>query len=89
MNPYDVLGHIFYASLALGMILLVRGSPWGWVFRLIGELGWMILGVAIGFSSIVVWGMIFIVVDCVGVYRNFYCKSQEDPEPHQDFNPQC
>jgi len=77
MNPYDTLGHVFYASLALGMILLVRGSPWGWVFRLIGELGWMVLGIVIGFSSIVVWGAIFIAVDCVGVYHSFHKKEKK------------
>tara|TARA_R110000765_G_scaffold52842_1_gene106195 strand:- start:1467 stop:1706 length:240 start_codon:yes stop_codon:yes gene_type:complete len=75
----DAWGHVFYASLAIGMMLLARShNPWGWAFRLFGEVGWLVLGLALGFSSIVVWGVVFITVDCIGIYNAIQKKRKQN-----------
>ena len=65
----DLFGHIFYAFLLLGMICLAYGHRVGWWYRIIGEVGWVVLGVCLDLSSIVLWGMLFVGVDVVGLYR--------------------
>jgi hypothetical protein len=65
----DVFGHVFYASLAFGMFMLARKSSWGWVFRFIGEAGWLWIGIEMGMSSIWGWGALFLCMDAFGLYR--------------------
>lgn len=65
----DILGHIFYAFLLAGMISIAFDYRIGWWLRAIGELGWVGLGVTLGLSSIVVWGLIFVAIDLYGAYR--------------------
>jgi hypothetical protein len=65
----DTLGHIFYAILLAGMVCLAAGWRIGWWFRIIGELGWVGLGLALGLSSIVIWGLIFVAIDLYGNYK--------------------
>lgn len=70
MNPtvIDLLGHVFYVFIFAGILLLARKRVSGWVFRFIGEVGWMLLGVALGMSSVVIWGIIFTVMDLYGFW---------------------
>lgn len=65
----DLLGHVFYLCLFLGMYLLAKKKKVGWFFRFVGELGWTSLGLALGLSSIVIWGIIFMVIDAFGYYH--------------------
>lgn len=64
----DLFGHLFYASLAFGMFLLAKKSHWGWVFRFIGELGWLWIGIEMGMSSIWGWGALFLCMECYGFW---------------------
>lgn len=69
MDGLDIFGHIFYAFLLVGMILLARKSKWGWACRFVGEFGWVIIGVIIGMSSIWSWGIVFMCIDFYGFMR--------------------
>ena len=62
----DFFGHLAYASIMVGMFLLARRNAYGWVARLLGDAGWVVLGFALGMSSIVLWGLTFIAVDIAG-----------------------
>lgn len=62
----DLAGHVFYVFLLGGMLLLARGSAAGWILRIVGEAGWAVLGVLLGMSSIVVWGVAFVIIDAYG-----------------------
>lgn len=66
MTKVDFFGHFFYASLFLGMLLLSAKDFRGWAFRFAGEVGWIGIGLVMGMSSIVVWGLAFMVVDVLG-----------------------
>ncbi|KKL73901.1 hypothetical protein LCGC14_2070240 [marine sediment metagenome] len=67
----DMLGHIGYFFVALGMLLLAKKSIWGWVSRFIGEATWLVVGVWIGMSSIWTWGIIFLFIEIYG-FRSWY-----------------
>jgi hypothetical protein len=70
MSPetIDLFGHLFYAFIALGMLLLAYKSKWGWVSRFVGELGWLWIGVEMEMSSIWSWGALFLVIECYGFW---------------------
>lgn len=69
INEVDVLGHIFYLFLFVGMLLLQSKDYLGWVYRFVGEAGWIGIGFYLGMSSICVWGFAFLVVDVLGYYK--------------------
>ena len=77
----DIGGHIAYIWVGLGMLMIALKRPvLGFAFRLVGELGWLTLGVLMGMTSIWFWEIIFIIVDVVGMYvwaRNCKEKSVE------------
>lgn len=62
----DVLGHIGYLFLALGMLLLARRNVLGWACRAVGELIWLFIGFEMQMSSMWVWGVIFIAIEIHG-----------------------
>ena len=70
MSPetLDLLGHLFYAFIALGMVLLGLKSKWGWVSRFIGEAGWLWVGWEMGMSSIWSWGALFLCIEVYGFW---------------------
>ena len=65
----NLLGHVFYAFLAVGMFLLAHKNGWGWVFRCTGELGWVWIGWEMQMSSIWIWGGVFASMDIFGMYK--------------------
>lgn len=65
----DVLGHVFYVSLALGQWLVTNRSGWGFAVRIVGSLGWAAIGVAVGMSSIWFWSIVFAGIDLRGYLR--------------------
>lgn len=71
----DLLGHLAYAFLATGMLLMARMNIWGSLFRLIGELGWLYIGVEIGMSSIWGWGILFVCME-IYIFWSWARKSQ-------------
>lgn len=65
----DIAGHIAYIFVLFGLWLLTKKSKWGFVSRFIGELGWVIIGIIMGMTSIWTWGLAFMTVDVVGYWR--------------------
>jgi hypothetical protein len=72
----DLLGHVSYALLAIGMLLMARKNIWGSVFRFFGESGWLFIGVQMGMSSIWGWGIIFV---CMEIYV-FWSWTKKKPQ---------
>ncbi len=79
-NPIiaDRLGHVSYLFIAIGMFLLAKKNILGWVSRFIGESGWLLVGWAIGMSSIWTWGTLFLVIEVYG-FRSWW-KERTVPE---------
>lgn len=75
----DVAGHLFYSFIALGMLLLALKSKWGWVFRFMGEAGWLWLGYMMSMSSIWSWGILFICMDTYGLWLWNHKGKTENP----------
>lgn len=65
----DLIGHIFYAFIFIGNKGLASQKLHGWVFRFIGEFGWVGIGLALDLSSIWFWGIIFSLTDLYGFYN--------------------
>ena len=55
----DLFGHIFYIFILIGTILLTKKNKNGWLCRIIGDIGWVIVGYFLGLSSIIFWSSIF------------------------------
>ena len=65
----DIIGHIGYAFLMAGQILLTAKSAWGWALRFIGELTWISIGFYLGMTSIWSWGIVFAAIDVRGFFK--------------------
>jgi hypothetical protein len=66
----DFLGHIAYFLIFVGVFLLTREMQAGWVFRFLGDVGWVLIGFKLRMSSIVLWGSGFAILDVLG-YLNW------------------
>ena len=62
----DCWGHVFYATIFVGLVLLACKNPWGWIFRFVGELGWLFVGIGLGLTSVIVWDSVFLVAEVYG-----------------------
>lgn len=69
METVDILGHIAYIFILVGMILLTQKYAFGFAFRFLGELGWVLIGFYLGLSSIWFWGILFMVTDSYGFWN--------------------
>lgn len=65
----DAAGHAGYALLLAGQLCIARGLRAGWFLRLGGEVVWLVIGWALGSSSIVLWGFAALVVEAYGAMR--------------------
>ena len=65
-DALDALGHLGYAAIYLGQVLLARRSRAGWVLRLAGTALWLGIGLALGLSSVWVWSAIGLGIDARG-----------------------
>lgn len=65
----DMLGHIGYAILFLGMILIARQHMLGWLFRFSGEAIWVLIGVGLSLTSVWFWGTLFMGIDAYGYWK--------------------
>jgi hypothetical protein len=70
MTTEDLLGHVGYALITVGMYFLAKREKLGWVFRFTGEAIWVAVGLMLGMSSIWAWGFLFLGIDCYG-YRKW------------------
>ena len=73
-NP-DTYGHLFYATILIGTFLISRKRKTGWLYRVVGDVGWVAIGYLIGMYSIVAWSAVFALNDLRGY---FLWKWKED-----------
>lgn len=71
----DAVGHLGYAVLLMGNILISRRHAAGWFLRLAGDGIWTVLGVLLSMSSIITWGLVFGIIDVVAF--NAWRKKQQ------------
>ena len=71
----NLLGHVGYVLIAIGMLLLVHKVALGWLLRLSGEFIWAIVGFMMDMSSLWFWAIFFVCLDAYG-----YCswKKKQD-----------
>lgn len=74
MNEVDFFGFCFYGFIFAGMWFLKHKCSIGWIYRLVGEVGWFGLGVYLGLPSIWVCSLVFAWLD----YQGFFHWEQED-----------
>jgi hypothetical protein len=65
----DLTGHIAYALILSGQLLVARKIRNGWLLRIAGVLIWVILGFILGLSSIWLWSIFFLICDFYGWKR--------------------
>lgn len=71
MDSYNRQGHLAYAFLAGGTLLVAFGHPeTGFLLRAIGSAWWALLGAALNMNSILLWSSGFMVVDLIGLGRH-------------------
>jgi len=66
---HDIGGHVFYVLIFIGTNLIAKKNNVGWLLRLLGELGWTLIGVYMEMTSIWVWGIIFTFNDAYGYVK--------------------
>jgi len=73
----DFLGHIAYIGIFVGQVGLARKKLWGWIFRCLGTFGWVLIGLAMGMTSIWIWGLVFMAIDIFGFikWRKQQCEA--------------
>ena len=52
MNYLDMWGWVFSAIYAVGNIMIAKKHRPGWLFRIVGALGWIWVGFSVGLTSI-------------------------------------
>ncbi len=65
----DILGHIGYILIVVGMLLLARKRRPGWLFRVAGGAIWLYVGVMMSMSSIIRWSGVFLLIDYHGYLK--------------------
>lgn len=65
----DVLGGVFYACLLCGTYLLGMKKWYGWPMRVAGDIGWLVVGHWIGLYSVMVFSVLFMVIDVRGWWK--------------------
>ena len=91
MTELDFFGHFGYFFLLMGLLFIGAKERVGWFFRLFGEMIWIGIGLAMGMTSIWMWGLIFMAVDVynfekwrnerLGQLKLVSMILDEDPEP--------
>ena len=64
----DRVGHVGYAIIILGVLLIAHKVIWGWACYVVGDLIWMYLGWRMRMSSIYIWQAIFTVLAVYGYW---------------------
>ncbi len=65
----DMMGHLGYCFIALGMYFIAQKSAWGFALRFTGEVIWLIVGLLLNMSSIWTWGILFLFIDGYGFFK--------------------
>lgn len=68
MTGPDIAGHVAYVFIMLGIWLVGRGDPKGFLAQLAGCVIWVGAGIALELSSVIIWNII-IGITCLLSYR--------------------
>lgn len=69
MVALDAAGHLAYGFLVVGHLALAHRRRVGFLLRFGGSVGWLVLGVALGLSSVWFWSAVFAAGDLYGWAR--------------------
>lgn len=72
----DIIGHVGYFILIVGLILIGNRKTIGWPIKMVGEIIWVFLGFWMGMTSIWMWGLVFTVVSFF-TWRKWKCDSSK------------
>ncbi len=61
MSWIDAVGHVAYFLIFVGVLLVGRKLPSGWLLYIAGDLLWLYLGWEMHYTSIMLWQAIFLV----------------------------
>jgi len=76
----DLLGHIGYVVLLVGLVLIGQRKTIGWPIKMVGELIWVGIGFVMGMTSIWLWGLSFTALSLV-TWRKWKCDSSKTESP--------
>jgi nicotinamide mononucleotide transporter len=62
----DLLAHLAYLTIFIGTRMLAYQRIRGWPVRIVGDLAFIPLGFALGLTSTIVWGSVFLTLDVIG-----------------------
>jgi len=65
----DLFGYISYALIGLGMWLLGRNNPLGFLSHALGAAMWAVAGYFLELSSMVIWNILFCLIGINGYYN--------------------
>lgn len=65
----DIMGHVSYIFIVLGMALLARGRTVGFLFQSLGAFIWMICGIFLGLSSMIIWNTVLVIIGIYGYVK--------------------
>lgn len=71
LTGLDILGHLGYTLIFLGMVSIAKEERVGWILRFLGEAIWVIIGIYLGMTSIWIWGSLFMFIDMFAIWRNY------------------
>ena len=69
MPILDLVGHIGFVFLLLGKVLVINKHRWGFCAWAVGAGVWLVLGLHLGLTSLVVWNGVYIVMYAYGFYK--------------------
>lgn len=72
----DVIGHLGFASLCMGVFFISRDRRVGWLLCILCNVTWISIGITIGLSSIVFWNIVLLSLNTKG-WLTF--KNNHDP----------
>lgn len=62
----DLIGHVTYVTMLIGTYLLTKKKKFGWILRGVGNLGWIMIGYMLGFTSMMMWSSVLWLNDLRG-----------------------
>lgn len=65
----NLFGSAFYLLILSGTYMVGLRMWQGWAFRLVGNLGWLVLGTYLGLWSVTLFETIFVCIDARSIVR--------------------
>jgi len=83
----DAIGHLSYILILTGTLFIHNKNRIGWIFRLLGDIGWVWIGWNISFTSAMIWSSVFAVLEIRGFYMwSKDSTGEEKKKPVKPYN---